>query len=651
MSDQDIKDRLNPKVLRMSELQSIAKSLGIDLGKARSKEVVCAILSQPANLLLLQSRPDLLPELRPDPKAIKAEAERKKIEADAEAERKKAEADAKVLRIQRKREALDTSTKVNRAMGFTFVALMFYILLIVAGTTDLQLFLPESTVRLPIVEVELPLLGFYSVVPFLILVFHFHLLINLKHHNDKYRDWRTEAGDDAKEASLDPILINFKDTYPKWYHPLRILIVLVVSLSVFYFPLVNLTLMQWRFGDYHDFWISTFQFFATLLDTALIMGFFSKIGLNGAVQHRFAILGRVARRLPLIGVSTFGLIIWMLALKLKLMLGHPGVMPCLPSSWTPIIDLSNSRDRVGEVADGYVLHYMRDSLDADEARQKALAAFGKRMNLDGRDFRFANFERLNLTKANLQHCRLDSANLSQSNLEGADLSHSCLNNASLFFAKMKNTIVKEVEKEGADLRGIDFGGGFSDVSGWEGASLRGANLRGVKLNGIDLNGVDLTNADLTGAILIGADLQGAKLQNANLPHANLQGANLQGANLQGANLRGANLQVADLQVADLQAADLQGADLQVADLRGADLVNADLRGADLRRADLRGADLRGAHLEFSELRVYLGYDDANLKGADLEGADLEGADLEGANLTGAILKDANLEGTILDKLK
>ena len=79
-------------------------------------------------------------------------------------------------------EALEKSSELNRNLGIAFTSFMMYILITVASTTNLDLFLPNSTVTLPLVNVQLPLIGFYHVIPFIIITFHFNLLFNLYNH-------------------------------------------------------------------------------------------------------------------------------------------------------------------------------------------------------------------------------------------------------------------------------------------------------------------------------------------------------------------------------------------------------------------------------------------------------------------------------------
>ncbi len=178
---------------------------------------------------------------------------------------------------------------------------------------------------------------------------------------------------------------------------------------------------------------------------------------------------------------------------------------------------------------------------------------------------------------------------------------------------------------------------------------RTQNFGGRDLNCGIFVGADLRRADFSNARMLGAVLLGAELQGASLGYAQLQGANLSAAQLQNANLTGAQLQGADLSFFSqfLGATQLQGASLFVAQLQGADLSGAQLQGAILRGAQLQGADLSGAHLQGAELTI-AELQGANLRGAQLQGADILAAKLQGADLSGAQLQGANLgEGSEL----
>jgi uncharacterized protein YjbI with pentapeptide repeats len=173
------------------------------------------------------------------------------------------------------------------------------------------------------------------------------------------------------------------------------------------------------------------------------------------------------------------------------------------------------------------------------------------------------------------------------------------------------------------------------------AYLWNADLRRVDLKFARLRGADLTGADLEGADLDEAHLEGAKLDNAKLNDAHLFLADLRNASLESAELMRANLGSSWLQGASLKEAKLYGANLNFAQAQGADLSHAKLEAAEFRGTQLQGASLNGSYLQFARLFA------ANLQGADLRGAELSAArllhvGLQGADLSKSVMKYAKL---------
>lgn len=166
-------------------------------------------------------------------------------------------------------------------------------------------------------------------------------------------------------------------------------------------------------------------------------------------------------------------------------------------------------------------------------------------------------------------------------LRGFDLSFADAQDAFLVKARLEGTILTRADLKFADLRLAHL-----DEAQAQGALFSRADLRRARFHGAHLDGAYLDNADLRAANLVQADLTGAWLD----------GADLRGAFLQEVKAKGVHLKRADLSDARLPRADLTGADLGSAKLRGANLVQSDLRGAILDGADLSGARLDGADL-------------------------------------------------------
>ncbi len=149
---------------------------------------------------------------------------------------------------------------------------------------------------------------------------------------------------------------------------------------------------------------------------------------------------------------------------------------------------------------------------------------------------------------------------------------------------------------------------------WQEVDLRRANLREAILPGLDLR-----NAKMEGAVLLGAQMEGVVLSGAQMEGTVLSEAQMEGAVLSGAQMEGVSLIRAQMEGAVLIKVQMEGADLWRAQMEGANLSEAQMEGAALRQAQMEGA---------------------NLSEAQMEGAVLTRAQMEGAVLWQARIRDA-----------
>jgi hypothetical protein len=77
---------------------------------------------------------------------------------------------------------LDTANSASQncaVLHLGFMAVCAYVMVIVFGTTDLDLLVGKG-VTLPVVGVAVPIVGYYLVAPFLVVLVHFNLLLQLQ---------------------------------------------------------------------------------------------------------------------------------------------------------------------------------------------------------------------------------------------------------------------------------------------------------------------------------------------------------------------------------------------------------------------------------------------------------------------------------------
>jgi uncharacterized protein YjbI with pentapeptide repeats len=458
----------------------------------------------------------------------------------------------------------------------TFVTFELYLVISFGSVTHRDLFL-ETPIKLPVLNVDLPFVGFFVVAPAVLLILHFYVFLQLLALAAKSKDYdsllRQEApvGADRQylRQRLDSFLVLQFLAGPKEQRTGfgGISLRLIAWLTLVGTPVLILLQGQMTFLPYHREWVVWLQRIVLIVDLGLIAYFWNRVRSDDdliipiVTSKAWVIIGAVLTlcvAVVSVCIATF---------PGELMHEHLPTVRGIPTAWWPCWSSKG---------DWTSLHELLFAGAPDEVSGQSRSLFSNRLVLTDQSF--------------VDPEKLDKVNVSRS-FRGRDLRQAVLNRA--------------------DLRKADFTGAILDAAGLDGAKLQSAQF-GCESNGpaqFDLGCTWLGQANLRGAQLEGANLYSAHLEGANLGRAQLQGANLNSAQLHGA---------------DLSGAQLQGADLSDAQLQGANLYSAQLQGANLNSAHLHGADLSGAQLQGADLS------DARLQGANLYGTQLQGASLRNA---------------------
>lgn len=451
--------------------------------------------------------------------------------------------------VQTLRESVDKSSKVTRTLALTFVALMFYILLIVASTTDLMLFLPDSRVTLPILNIELDLLAFYTVTPFLIIILHFNLLINLYHHK-KRLDELYEAEDYAPNYNhLHPFLFNYLERYApgSFFRPF---FKGLIQLALFWFPVFVVIALQYRFLAYHDYDRSLAQFIASVISIAMATVFLflvlnriqkEKKTLRQVVGGRILSGGMVLVFLGAAGICEYGS--WVVKKGLWVshrQIGNSGMkknyLDVFPEFMPMAINLNDYVNQINQVDESLVAKYLGDSTTIEEARSLAILNHGKGLNLIGRDFKYAVMERINLSNVNareadfsnstLENADFSKANLKEARFSGAYMVEADFRETNLINVDFFNAVLSRVKFGDAILLGNNFMGSYYTDGDFSGFNLSEFNLSEGVFSRTSFRGADLSSTNFSGAMLIESDFRNASLSRSNLQSANLTRADL-----------------------------------------------------------------------------------------------------------------------------
>ena len=511
------------------------------------------------------------------------------------------------------RGSADESAQHVRRLLVTFLLVAFYVAVIVFSTNDEQL-LKETGARLPLLNVELPLLGFYIFIPWLVLIFHVHLLnqyflLSRKLHI--LNQAITSLPQDLQRIQqILPFPLVFSHMIVGKHHPglIRWAFSAAVVVTVVIVPITLLLSIKYKFLPYHNSWVTLDHQIALILDLIVMWVFWPRIlarsgrwRLLESSQRRenkytwFGWLLTKWQRWQILRVFAAGLSTAVVFVASTLLLVPPGdgIESFLgKQAWLDILhrnlDLREKTLMMTEPSPELIAAYKA----AGDPPGKVWLDHGRPLDLRERNLRNADFYKTTLWDVDLRGANLQGAVFEAANLQGANLLEANLQGANLFAVNLQGAILEDAQLQRANLK----------VAKLQGAILKNAQLQGADLEWARLQGTNLLGAELRVANLQGANLQGAELFGVNLRVANLKGARLQGANLQSANLEGAKLNFAFLQGANFKGAWLNGADLVRAQLQGADLGEAILKGADLFRAEVYATEFAEANLSLTDLR-------------------------------------------------
>lgn len=420
--------------------------------------------------------------------------------------------------------ANDAARREVSQQWFFFISLML-LLAASVGTTTHRALLDATPMRLPLLNIDLPMIGFYAIAPTIFVVLHFYALLQVSGLRAKIAAFiaaaeaeaqrRAALGQEPYLAALQRIvrpLDGFAVVQALAAPGLRqraLAARVMTAITLVIAPVLLLVFFLLRFLPYQDVPTTHLHRALIAIDLAVLWALMPPAGLPARL---ISAIGTAAVIVFCITVATVrGEALdrpWPLATPLREMLFFDGV-------------LDATTNRPPERPFSRVLSLADERLIRETDTELAREGTARTIVLRGRSLRGAILIATDLRKADLSRADLAGARLDQAWLSGA-----FLGNAQLAGAVLDGAVLRDAALHGAVLTG---------------ASLRGAGLEGATLDGAQLAGAVLDDAALYGASLTGASLEGASLAGARLPGAFLLKARLQGASLLSADLRGADL--------------------------------------------------------------------------------------------------------------
>lgn len=509
-------------------------------------------------------------------------------------------------------KALGDAAGKASALWTAFITFLLYLAIAFGSVTQRDLFL-ETPIKLPVLNVDLPFLGFFIVAPSLLVIFHFFLFLQLQGLAVRARAYNRVLTAEAPVASdreslrqrLDSFFVLQMLAGPReqqtGFPGLSIRIISWITLVGA--PLLVLLQCQVTFLPYHQGWATWLQRANILIDLLIVWYFW--LGLR-ILEIRTRWTSKAWTFLGLI--SSLAVLCFSTALATfpgEWMNEHLRDLRffAMQSPW-PSKNLASLQELLFV---GFV----------DEVSGRPSSIFSNRLVLT--DQVFVDIDRLDKVEfsRSFRGRDLRRAVLNKTDLRKADFTGALLNEASFVDSKLQGARFDCASRKQSDQEESD-----DSIERWPddgcasliGATLKRAQLQGADLDGARLNGASFEEAKLEGASLVEAHIQEANFSGAQAKRTLFDGALLRGAIFTDARLQGASFEQAELQGASFTRAKLQGASFLSANAQAASFDWSDLHCVSFERTQLQGAWLSSAHLQGAYL------EEANMIAANLGSA-------------------------------
>jgi uncharacterized protein YjbI with pentapeptide repeats len=521
------------------------------------------------------------------------------------------------------KKTLDESSKLNRSSYIFFITFCIYAFIVIASTNEYQLLLTNQ-VRLPILNVDIPIIWFSYLVPLLLVSFHFNLLLNLSEHSIKVNYWEREVREGTKRIYLTPLY--FQSGSIKAENKINeYLFYFARYITTFLFPLLILLYIQIFFSKLHIWHHTSYHFFMILVDLSAITFYWMRIveKLDNIEDERNKSIGQIYEEIKQFCRKS--------ALKSGLFVA-PIIMVSFVNLGLVLVLTFNFQpndNKYALVFPNIVAKKIDFNLQSNNMSRKI------KLVLRDMDLKYADLTGSDLSGADMRYIKLNGAMLFFTKFNNVDARFGSFNGAFCRNAEFSNSKLKGSNFEGAALNNVTFENSNLEKAYLKGAKLKNSNFKNSRARKINLDRSNLINADFSNSFLRKSKIRRAVLDNANLDNADLEDADLEQSKLNFTTAQNTILEGSRLNGADLEFANLNGANLKRSKLHGAYIVNASLNGADLTDAELYGSIIKDSEFRSAKLKG------VKLQGAVLNNVNLDGSYFIGAQFYGAQIIDSN----------
>ena len=488
---------------------------------------------------------------------------------------------AKAAELARLDKIVDNSSDKNRNFFIAYLGLLIYVQAIIFSTSDLKLLLPNQELKLPLIDLGVPLVGFYFTIPIFVIALHFNFLQNLESHHYKLMRWQQAHPDGTVPRSrLNPFLFDYaileqNSGFRNW-------VLWANNILCYNLAPITLALLLFRYADRQDFPVTVWHYTAFVVDSYLVWRLRKALSNNkkpDISEHNRSLPAGSAGILPAEMVAN---------MTTKEGNENPTLAQAVPEKrgsgltrklWDGTVTLFFL-----VVSAELALSYLIAGTDDDTFNRHVISWAKSLSNKNSRPIEWV-LPRIKIEPTETVWQADDKALKIEAELAGESN-----------WVKYFNEQGHGFRPDPTSLRLVDLSGQKMPLAQLSRFRLQGADLSHAQMQGADLSLAHMQEADLVDVQMQGADLSLAQMQGADLLEAQMQGANCPFAQMQGANLRKAQIQGAYL--IDVW---IQGAYLGDAQIQGADLTLTQMQGVILDSTSMQGAFLH------NEIPVYGGY--------------------------------------------
>ncbi len=517
---------------------------------------------------------------------------------------------SKAKDLEALRSAVVDAASVGAGLWLSYLFVLFYLAIAVGSVTHRDL-LFEKAVKLPFLNVELPLTAFFVIGPGLFLIVHAYVLLHFMLLADKAGAFHQQLKDQIEDADVrsrlrrqlpSNIFVQYVAGPPEIRSGvLGFLFRSIAEISLVYLPIALLVLFQLQFLAYHSHAITWWHRAAILIELTLVWTLWPSIA-RGEISR----LGVLTVRSRRVGVSiTLTTLTFVFIAGIATFPGEwlnqnvpsiriiPTRLPWSGANEIPPPPTISHVDEPGLIQGLFytlwdTIEYRLDLMarrslydlliagEVDPVGRKPTSIWSNRLVLTELDTSAASNEVLSLRGRHLEGAVFLFARMPNADFTGAHLQEALLDGADLRGAQFGCGAIPRMAggDRSGDLDDFDEGKREGQCTELQLASLRHARLQGATFDGADLKGADFFGALLHGASIRSAAAQGAFFRKAELHAAMLDNTNFTGAVLSEAEFYGASLFRTILSSATLDRTQLQGARFFVTSLTGTTIFAA-----------------------------------------------------------------------------